>query len=72
MTHEELKDLIIASLEQDESEDDEVWFSRTAREAMLREVEKPARIKIIVNYEVGNSYEIGGKILDVIDGSDEE
>ena len=72
MTHEELKDLIITSLEHDEQENDEVWFSRTAREAMLRELEKLARIKIIVNYEVGNRHEIGDKILDVIDGGDEE
>ena len=72
MTHEELKDCIITSLDTDEQENDEVWFSRTAREAMLRELEKLARIKIIVNYEVGNRHEIGDKILDVIDGSDEE
>ena len=68
MTHEELKDYIITSLD---LENDEVWFSRTAREAMLRELEKLARIKIIVNYDVGNRQEIGDKILDVI-GSDEE
>ena len=71
MTHEELKDCIIMSLETDEQENDEVWFSRTAREAMLRELEKLARIKIIVNYDVGNRHEIGDKIMDVI-GSDKE
>lgn len=35
MTHEELKDYIITSLD---LENDEVWFSRTARKAMLREL----------------------------------
>lgn len=41
------------------------------KESDVKRVEKLARIKIIVNYDVGNRHEIGDKIMDVI-GSDKE
>ena len=72
MTYDELIRYIEISLEHDDMGDDEVWFPRENREAILRELKKLDKIRFIVNFEVGNRHEIGDKILAVIDGSDNE
>ena len=70
MTYEELKEYITVSLDHSDMGDDEVWFSREARRAMLRELEKLDKIRFIVSFEVGNRHEIEEKVLDVIRGDE--
>lgn len=69
---EELAEYIEVSLNHSDMGDDEVWFSREARESMLRELKKLDEIRSIVKFGLGNRWAIEDKVLAVIDGSDEE